>query len=390
MTFLNYQKITVSKEYKATVMDLMLKNNLYYKKCDILENLSLEITISPRNAEKFKKILESNSVEFILGEARGISRLIERYKKRYGIFIGVFILILSLYASSLFVWRIDITGNNEIASSEITQALERCGFSLGSFIPSINYDELHNNFLLNSKDISWISVNITGNVARVVVRERFVENNNNCKTYSNVISKYDAQISEIQIYNGKKVVSIGDVVKKGDILVTGIMNSQSQGTRYVNANAKIMGYVNKPIFIKAPYLSTKKIYLDHIEEEKYIKIFSKTINFSLKGRNYGEFYDKIETSKKLTLFGIIELPIEISTCVYRPYEIQKTIYDTEQIVDIAFSELRKQLDIATKNAELIEKEIKTYYDEEGFYIDCSLYCLENIASIVEFEVKNEE
>ena len=48
------------------------------------------------------------------------------------------------------------------------------------------------------------------------------------------------------------------------------------------------------------------------------------------------------------------------------------------------------MDSQLKDAELISKSINHYCDFEYYYIECELYCIENIAEIVEFEVTKEK
>ncbi len=382
-----YVIVKVSSKSKSQAMNAILINQLSYKSSRILEDMSLELKIKASSKEKFKSVFEDNGIEAEFSKNLGIGAYIARYRHRFGMFFGIFILFLCTYLSSLFVWRIDIEGNADISDEQILDTLEQSGFSLGSFIPTIDYDELHNRFLLNSEDISWISVNIKGNVATVLVKERLVENDSPKNTYTNVVASSDAQILLIHLYDGKKTVSIGDVVKKGDVLISGVIDSQSQGVRYVHADGVVKGYVNKSISVKIPLNSTQKVYTGRAHTEKSLKIFSKSINFSPKYRNSYNIYDKIKTSERVRLFGRIELPIEITTVQYREYEQVPISYSYESAVDMAFSELRYKLDDALSNAELVSKSVKTYYDEEGFYIDCELYCIENIASLVEFEVE---
>ncbi len=384
---LNYLEIKIPKEFRNLAMNAILINNLSYKKSEILDDLSLLIIISAKHKRDFEKAFRDNSVTAEFSKPRGILPLLKRYKHRYGIILGALILVVLLNLSSQFVWRIDISGNTTISDEQIVQELDAVGFKLGSFIPRVDYDRLHNSFLMKSDDISWISVNITGNVASVRVRERLCELEQEGMTYTNVLSKYDAQIALIQIYNGKKVISIGDIVKKGDLLISGVIDSQSQGVRYVHADGKVMGYVRKPISIKIPLKSAEKVYTDTIYKEKSVKIFSKEINFSPKCRNYNNFYDKINKKEKLRLFGCIELPIEIITTYYREFKYNEVVYTYSQAVDIAFSHLRQELDQNTKNAELISKKVKTSYDSDFFYLDCELYCYENIATLIAFDVQ---
>ena len=381
-----YIKICIPKEYRNLAMNAILINNLPLKKTKILPDLSLEITIRAVNVEKFKSTFADNTIKASYGAPYGALTHIAKYKRRWGAISGILFVVLAVYVSSLFLWRIDIEGNETVSTEEIIKLLESSGCSLGTYIPSINYDKIHNKFLLHSENISWISVNITGNVAKVLVKERLKEDEKPLKQYSNVVSKYDAQIASIHLKDGKKVISIGDVVRKGDLLISGVIDSKSQGVRYVDASGIVMGYVNKPIFIKIPFKSYKKVYTGNDFKEKTIKIFSKTINFSLKYSNSMEFCDKIEDTNKVVLFGIIELPIEVTTTLYREYEYQEVIYNCSEAIDMAFVNLREKMDASLIEAELISKSVNTYYDENYFYIDCNLYCLENISDTINFTV----
>ena len=93
---------------------------------------------------------------------------------------------------------------------------------------------------------------------------------------------------------------------------------------------------------------------------------------------------KIEKREKLCVFGIDALPFEIITTTLYGYDLVEVRLSHKEAVDMAFSRLREELDIALNNAELITKSVKTDYDSEGVYITCQLYCLENIAKVQEF------
>ena len=136
----NYLKIFISKEHRNLAMDLILKNNLSYKKAKILESLDLEITISPKNKLKYESLFQKNGIVAKFSKSKGLIPFLRKYEKRYGIFLGALFLLLSVYASSLFVWRIDIEGNKNVPDEEIILQLENAGFSLGKFIPNVNYD----------------------------------------------------------------------------------------------------------------------------------------------------------------------------------------------------------------------------------------------------------
>lgn len=384
---LGYLKILVPSDRRNLAMNLILVNQLPCEETTILDTMDLEIVIKSSERELFKETFLNNDIDAKFGDDEGLLANLNRYSHRFGVLVGIIILFLGVYISSLFVWRIDVSGNNTVSDEEIIDLLEDSGFSLGKFIPNVRYDDIHNKFLMCSDNISWISINIKGNVASVLVKERMHENFTPKITYTNVVSKEDAQIALVQLYSGEKVVSLGDIVKKGDLLISGVINSQSLGTRYIHANGIVKGYVNKPISLKIPLTCEKKVYAGDEFQEKNLKIFSKFIKFSPKYRNHVELCDKIEETERLCLFGKIELPIEIVTTRYKEYKYDSVLLSYKEAVDIAFSRLRFEQDMQLADSELIRREISTHYDGEAFYIDCNLYCITNIAEIVEFEVE---
>ena len=60
------------------------------------------------------------------------------------------------------------------------------------------------------------------------------------------------------------------------------------------------------------------------------------------------------------------------------------MYTVEEATELAYSELKSQLDIQLCHSELISKNTVVYNDDEYVYIDCYLYCLEDIALEQEF------
>ncbi len=374
--------IIVEKDLKLICLNLILSKNLtYYKLYEKNEKIYFEISLFKK--KRFTEIFDNANIKYEIKETEGLLNLIKTFRLRVGVLIGVIFLIFTLYLSSNVVWKINISGNNQLNDEKIIEILENCGFYVGKFIPNIKYDELHNNVLLANNDISWISVNISGNVANVEIKETLKEDINDKNTYCNIVSRYDGYISSINVINGERVVSSGEVVKKGDLLISGIVDSKAEGVRYLHAEGEIKAYVNKEILIKIPHKTEIKAYTGKVVKEKRLKLFSKYINFSLKSNKYDEFYDKINKIESINIFGIDNLPIMLETTKLYQYQYQEINRSKQEIIDLAFKELNYEMNEALKDAELISKSIKSYYDGESYYIECDLYCLEDIAEEVE-------
>lgn len=379
-------KITVTPDKVNSAFQIILEKSLSYESFSFNVNGEGVFIVSVKNKERFAQEFEKNDIIATFSDNYGLGAVVTKYKKRYGAFIGIFLMLIIVYTSSLFVWDIRIDGNTSTKDEEILKTLNDCGFSLGSFIPKIDYDKLHNTFLLKSDKISWISVNIVGNVANVSVKERMTEEEKPQNTYSNVVAKCDGQIALIRLYDGIKTVKLLDIVKEGDILISGVIDSQSEGVRYVHADGVVNAYVNKHISIKIPMMESVKEYTGTINSDKSVKIFSKYINIFKKNSNCNKFYDKIEVNKNVVLFNKIKLPVVVTETIFSEYVYKDVSYTEREAKELASVKLREELDIALKNAELLSKRVNYYCDYEFYYIECDLYCIEDIAKVVEFKV----
>lgn len=380
-------KLRFSKSSLTKVVNSVLRENLRYLSLKVIDNNEVEIEIYSAYIKKYRAMLNSINVEYTEGLEYGLFSIFRKNKYRVGILFGMAFMVILCFLSTKIVWKINISGNEKYSDEEILEIIENAGLKLGTFIPSINYDALHNKVLLSTDKISWISVNIKGTVANIEVKEAIIPVPQKEKLYANIVSKSDGQIISIMTINGETKIKVGDVVKEGEILISGVIDSQSSGARYVCAKGNVYAYVNKKVVVKIPQKSSETKLTKLLHTDKSIKIFANNIKFSTKHSNCGEFCVKIEKKKSLRLFGAIELPLAF---VFSEHYAQETIdvyYSKQEMVDIAFSKLNAELDMISLDAEIVSKNINSYFDGESFIVECNLYCIENIAKEVEFFVE---
>ena len=383
----NCYKISISSKDKNKALSLILENQLTYKRSH-LTNEGVILTTNKHQKNDICSLLEKHQIKAETIEIQGYLGLLCPLKRRWGLYIGALFLFFSLFFSQRIVWRIDVIGNTHTNEEAILSELESSGLHLGTYIPNIDYDTLHNKVLLNSNSLAWLSVNIEGNVAKVIVKEKETASNNKENSFTNVVAKYDGYIESIILKSGKKVVKIGDVVRKGDVLISGVSNSQATGVKYEHASGEVKAYVNKEINIKIPFKTTKKTYTGNVIKQYNYKIYNFPIKFLSKYNNLCGFYDTIEKKEMMSLLGVSDIPIEVITTVSYEYKIDDIIYTKEEALDLAYASLTSQLEVALHNSELISKSIVTSYDNDFFYLNCKIYCLEDIAEEKEFYFSN--
>lgn len=381
--FVRKLRIKIDTNNKSKLFTEILNQDVTYDEVNLFDDFVLFVILE-KDLKKYESITKFLNLNLTIEKQPCIGNFLIHILKRQGIVVGCIVLIVFLFLSQNFIWRINVYGDSSIENDNVINVLNKCGLSLGTYIPNINFDSLHNNFLLNSKEFSWVSVNVNGNVANVYVRETKKEDLQSNGNYANLVAKKDGQVVEIVVIEGEKKVIIGDVVKKGQILISGILDSQANGVNYCKADGIVKAYTHNELVINSNYKQVEKVYQDkHIVMNKF-KFFEKNITFFKKNNKSNILYDKIETSKRISIFDIDNLPFFLSQTVLYEYELVERELTKEQAVDKAFVELRKQLDSLLVDVELVSKDITINYTDTGVTIRCNLYCLENIAKVQEF------
>ena len=388
-----YYKVSVCAKDAERAMNILLKNNFITsapKRERGESEGALTFVVIARHMKILRESFAHRCIDAEISHIMGLPRLIERYKRRLGIFIGVAYFFAMLYASSFFIWEMNVSGNSTVSDEAILRLLDEVGCGVGSFIPAIDFDELRNRYLLNSPDIAWISVNMNGVVAEVEVREIMRGGAKGDESAANVVASADGQIDMVEVFSGRKAVNIGDVVKKGDLLISGVIDvgaNTGEGTvAYERAAGKVIARVIKDIYIKIPLSQEVKTFTGDSKSSYLINIFGKSVKFFSNSGISGDNCDKIVKTKQVTIFGEIFLPVNIVSETYNEYEMTNITITEEQAVELAFMRLRGEMDaaLADDDTELLERTIDSSYDGENFILTCSLYCLENIAQTAPF------
>ena len=319
-------------------------------------------------------------------ERLGFLNLLSRYKKRKGLIVGFFLTLTLLILSSLFVWDIDIKGTDRIPEQVILEALEKRGLRLGTFVPSVDTEISEEFLILDVDGLSFVSINLRGTVVQVEIRER--EKNTDIvdtQSPSNLIATADGQIEALMVTGGLITVKLGETVRKGDLLVSGIIDSAALGYRLVRARGKVLARTTLTYHVEIPYETTEKIYTGTFYTQKSLKFFSKTIKLFRKDSICTSSCDKIETERRIYLFDLIKLPIFITETQYAEYEIvQKTLSQKEALAE-AYRQLRALYETDLAEAEILGRYTSFSEDETKIKLSQQIECIINIAREVKIE-----
>jgi similar to stage IV sporulation protein len=140
-------------------------------------------------------------------------------------------------------------------------------------------------------------------------------------------------------------VEVGDVVAKGDLLVSGHKSYDNPDTgetfyeKDVASLGKIWARTWKTLSASVPLSREEKVYTGESISQYRLNLWGHTLKFYENSSISYERYDKITTMKQLTLPGGITLPLTWETDTHSAYETQTVPVDRSS----AQAELERRL-----------------------------------------------
>ena len=376
--------LAVPSEQAPRAMNVLITNNIPFGKSRE-EGGGVLILLSRRGLSRYLDVTGG----FLFGErafCHGLPELFRRYRLRAGVFAGLLIFIASVTLSSFFIWDVNVTGNVSITAEEMQERLAAYGVREGAFIPALDMNDIASRILLEAGNISFLKINVHGTVARVELRERREsEKESELSSPSNLVARYSGQIERLEVMGGSCKVQYLTPVKKGELLVSGIIDSAALGYRLVRSRGKVFARVTLSYESEIPLEITEKAYTGAEKSKKSIIFFAKSLNISKKTSVPYEKYDTIINKEKIYLFGKIELPIFAVTETYREYrEVPRTLSESEARTR-ALAEIDEKSRAELAGAEILSRTVETEMREGSLFVRTEVYCILDIAEEVKIE-----
>ena len=326
-------------------------------------------------------------IEIRTEQKRGIPFLLRRLFRRWGLVLGGIFAVVCMVLSQRVVWSIDIEGNKNVPDEAIIEMLGTCGLTVGAELSLIDVDSVENRFLILSDDISWITVNLVGTVAKVEVREVARAEEDQGYVCSNLIAAKNGRIVEFSKVRGDICVRLGDAVSEGQLLVSGVYGSDTTSARFVRSCGQVFAACEKEYFIEIPLEYEKKVYTGEQKIKKSIIFFEKEVKFFGNSGNSYASCDTIEVVKYADAFGLGKLPFGIRSVTYLEYTVKTAVRTEEEAREEAIRQLWQRVADDSPEGQVLSKSLVGELTDKGYVLRARVTTLENIA--IEQEVKIE-
>lgn len=341
-------EIEVRGENPARLLNAMSGSNIEFWESKPIDDFCIRFKIHSADYPAVKSLRGMSGLEIKVSSSRGGKRLAKHLKRRIALFSCLAVLVAALAVSSLFIWNIEVSGNEKVSDAEIIRILNECGISYGTFWPAVSSDGVRSQMLLRLDDISWIAVNLHNSKAEITVHERVSKPEIYDKDkFCDIAAEKSGIITEMFVFEGEPRVAVGDTVTEGDILVSGLMQSETGDDRLVHAKAEIKARTWYSLSAVTPLTETYKTSVCSSKRAISFVFGKNVINFRSDSRNKSTACDKIIKYKDASLNKVFTFPIGVISEreLRRNTQIQTIDVDaeTERIKADLLSELERRL-----------------------------------------------
>lgn len=222
--------------------------------------------ISLRDYRKIRAIARKTKVWPRISSRHGAPFVWEAVKQRNSFFIGLVLFLGLVLFFSGRIWTIDIMGERYHTTDSMLRYLRMQQVYPGMAGKQVVCSRIEEQIRKQYEDIGWVSVKKSGSRLTVQLQEvRLVETETE-KQPSSLVASCKGTVVQIVTRQGSAKVHQGDKVKKGDVLISGVVdiigdNDTSLGQQFVEAQGDIM-------------IETKKQYRDEWKIRQRQKIYT--------------------------------------------------------------------------------------------------------------------
>jgi len=275
----------------------------------------------------------------------GLPVILNRFRKKQAWSFGLLLFAAGLYILSSFVWTVRVEGNERMAEKDILSACEEMGLRPAAWKKNVDTAAVTKGLLTQFSELSWVSVGIHGTdavirLAETIEKAEMVDRVTPC----DVVAAQDGVIVSVTAERGTPLVQAGDVVQKGDVLISSELpvgaEGEEQYTDYTAAEGAVTARIWQRLTEEMTFRYEEKQY-SGVEEKNGSILFSEKELDIIHPDGAGK-WEKTMLSEQPLMLGDFRLPLSLKQEIWKEYEIvekERTLEETKSLLE---EKLRKK------------------------------------------------
>jgi similar to stage IV sporulation protein len=221
---------------------------------------------------RLRPLLRLNGSRTRIISRHGLPFKMARLARRKVFAGGMLAFIAALFILSTLIWNVRIEGNSTIPEEQIRQAAMAEGIYAYQWSFRLqDAASLSQRLARHLPEAAWIGVDKKGTAITITVIDSTKPEQKPLEGPRHLVAKTDAVITRIVAENGRPKVERNDRVRKGDVLISGILGDGNHN-KLVVSKGKVMGLVWHEFRIASP-LSTRTRSFTGVSQDRTFLIF---------------------------------------------------------------------------------------------------------------------
>lgn len=339
--------------FPERLLNLLARHSVLFWGVERLDEHTVELSVLRRDLRCTQQQAEQAQCTLQVQRRVGLPDFFGRFRTRYAFLAGLGMSVLTVFILSNFVLTMEVTGNEQVPDAIILSELRRQGLAPGVYGPGLDTRQIELETLLALEELSWISVNLHGVRAQVVVREKIdpptlLEN----EEKTDIRAKAGGIILQVDTVSGQAAVKPGDTVGEGELLISATVTMEGPQysdipPRYLHVGAAGQVYARtwRTLSASIPLTASVKEYTGQERSRWSATFLGRRVNFFANSSISWPCYDKISKTESLDLPGGGALPFAITRerfVQWEPVTVQVDAQAAQQLLEQRLEHILRQ------------------------------------------------
>ncbi|SET63872.1 similar to stage IV sporulation protein [Salinibacillus kushneri] len=369
--FKGYITIHVNGRKPELFLNRCMHENISIWDIRKLDENTFEFKVYVGSLSSLKQIRRQMGYKISFKEKYGFPFWLAHLKIRKPLIIGIFLALFFILVLSNMVWQVKIVGVSPEIEYKIRERLDEYGLKQGVFKFSFqSVDDIERNITNELQDVMWIGIEQKGTTYIVQGVEKSQANDDHENRPQNLVASKAGVILEMLVEKGDPQVTVYQKVKKGDILVSGLIregvgNENSESEKAEEEKNKIGIHAEGEVFAETWYTTETTVPLSYEhqtltgEKDEHYKL--NIGNFTLPIWDFfpPDFADThTERSEKPLHFLNLKLPFSVQKDTIFEKETTRGERSKEEAISEGIAQAKREIKRHTNHdAEIIDEEI---------------------------------
>ena len=331
--------------------------------------------IDIKNFSKLRSIARKTGVKIKINNKIGARFYLRAHNDRVGLLIGVGFFIIFLVTMNRFVWCISTHDSEKFSREQIVEVAESVGLRYGVYVPGFDEEkaarEIYKAF---GGELSYVKVNIKGSLAAIEFRDSIekliIEEKGEP---SNIVADFDGVIVSDEIFQGAKNIAKGNAVKKGDVLISGVVEGVDSKPLYYEAKGNYTALHES----KSEYeVSCVESAVCFSGTEEYYKLILFGLRIPIGFHANSDENTRLYTDIRLVEYDGYKLPFGIEK--NRVAVLGECSIDKEKAIKIACMKYSAMVYDKYKNSNIVSCDVRIKTEEDRVILTGEYNCIDFI------------